>query len=103
MKYKILQPTNFESINWSGGTSTQLYIHPPTANYQKRNFDFRISTAKVETEKSDFTPIPGVTRHLMILSGNIHISHKNQYEKHMNPFDQDLFIGDWETSSFENW
>lgn len=99
MKYNIFKAQDFKTINWSGGTSTQLYIYPETANYQKRDFDFRISTAKVEVEKSDFTPLPGIERHLMILDGAIHISHKNHHEKRLNAFDQDFFMGDWETSS----
>lgn len=99
MKYSVINPEDFETINWAGGTSTQLFIYPTTADYKKRNFDFRISTAKVEIEKSDFTSLPGVSRHLMILDGEIIVNHEDQYSKHLKPFDTDHFKGDWNTSS----
>ncbi len=39
---------------WSGGTTTELFIYPEVAEYSERNFDFRISTATVEVEESNF-------------------------------------------------
>jgi len=99
MSYSIITADKFYTINWSGGTSTQLYIYPETADYGLRNFDFRLSTAKVEVEKSDFTSLPGVSRKIMILDGQIEISHKNHYNKKLKKFDVDEFEGDWQTSS----
>lgn len=52
--------------NWSGGTTTQLAIYPKDAEYKKRNFLFRISTATVETKESEFTKLPGVSRKLIL-------------------------------------
>ncbi|PJB57321.1 MAG: hypothetical protein CO098_11920, partial [Bacteroidetes bacterium CG_4_9_14_3_um_filter_41_19] len=85
--------------DWSGGTTTQLYIFPPDASYQKRNFIFRLSTARVEMEKSEFTSLPGVTRKIMILDGEIRINHQNHYAKNLRKFDVDTFEGDWKTTS----
>ncbi|MGQ1910914.1 HutD family protein [Marinifilum sp. RC60d5] len=99
MEYSILTPTIFKTINWAGGTSTQLFIFPENADYKLLNFDFRISTAKVEIEKSEFTPLPGVSRHLMILDGEIEVEHKEHYQKHLKQFDTDTFEGNWHTSS----
>lgn len=99
MILKISKASDFSTINWSGGTSTQLYIFPETANYQERNFDFRLSTATVEIEKSDFTSLPGISRKLMILEGAIEINHENRYHKKLGKFDTDSFEGDWHTSS----
>ena len=99
MSFSIIHAENFKTINWSGGTSTQLYIYPETAEYGLRNFDFRLSTAKVEVEQSNFTSLPGVSRKIMILDGQIKISHKNHYNKILHEFDVDAFEGDWETSS----
>lgn len=99
MSYSIITADKFKTINWTGGTSTQLYIYPETSDYALRNFDFRLSTAKVEIEKSDFTPLPGVSRKIMILDGEIQISHKNHYTKKLQKFDIDKFEGDWQTSS----
>lgn len=85
------------TTNWSGGTTTQLFIYPENSSYAERNFIFRISTATVEQEESVFTSLPGVHRHLMILEGNLHIKHINHYEKTLRAFDQDEFEGEWTT------
>ncbi|WP_461631050.1 HutD/Ves family protein [Labilibaculum euxinus] len=99
MNIEIKKADDFNTINWSGGTSTQLYIYPPTSDYQRRDFDFRLSTAMVEVEESDFTSLPGVSRKIMILDGAIEIIHENRYSKKLGKFDTDSFEGDWKTSS----
>lgn len=99
MSYSIIKADTFNTINWSGGISTQLYIYPETSDYALRNFDFRLSTARVDVEKSDFTALPSVSRKIMILDGEIEISHKNHYTKKLQKFDIDEFEGDWGTSS----
>ena len=99
MKTTILSPNHFLTSQWSGGSSNQLYIFPANASYAERNFELRISTAKVEVEESTFTTLPGVYRKLMILEGEISITHKGQYTKLLKPYDVDTFSGDWETTS----
>jgi environmental stress-induced protein Ves len=99
MGFSIIKSDSLITSSWSGGTTTELYIFPQTANYQKRDFLFRLSTATVEVEKSTFTSLPGISRQLMILSGVTTISHKGKYAKQLNKFDIDEFVGDWETSS----
>ncbi|MBI9059585.1 HutD family protein [Labilibaculum sp. DW002] len=99
MQYSIITPNNFDTIKWSGGTSTELLIYPPNSDYKQGNFDFRLSTATVEVEKSNFTSLPGISRKLMILEGEIEITHENQYRKKLAKFDIDSFEGDWKTSS----
>jgi len=99
MKYHIVKKSEQKTATWAGGTTTQLAIFPPTAEYQKFNFDFRISYATVEVEESTFTFMPGVTRHLMILKGSLKINHINRYEKELNQFDIDTFSGEWPTKA----
>lgn len=99
MKISILSSQHFLTSQWSGGSSTQLYIFPPEASYAERNFELRISTAKVEIETSTFTTLRGVQRKLMILEGEIKIHHEGQYHKYLKPFDVDSFSGDWKTTS----
>ena len=99
MEFTILTAENYKTMLWSGGKTTQLYIYPPTANYEERDFDFRLSTAKVETEKSDFTSLPGVSRKIMVLEGEMLIHHENHHCKKLNKFEMDKFEGDWKTSS----
>ncbi len=100
MKIEHIKSNELPVNNWSGGTTTQLAIYPKDTNYKKRNFLFRISTATVESEESVFTRLPGVSRKLMILEGEIKIEHKNHYTKTIKKFEQDEFSGDWETKSY---
>lgn len=99
MKTSIFNPKHFHTSQWSGGSTTQLYIFPANASYAERNFQLRISTAKIETEESTFTALPGIHRKLMILNGEINITHEGQYSKHLKPFDVDTFSGDWKTTA----
>jgi len=99
MEFTVITPEDFKTTSWSGGTTTQLYIDPPTADYAKRDFNFRLSSASVEIEKSDFTRLPGVSRKIMVLDGKIIITHENQYAKTLNKFDTDAFKGDWKTTA----
>lgn len=87
------------TINWAGGTSTEMFIHPSNGSFTERNFLFRISTATVEVETSTFTFFEGITRHLMILKGQFELVHEGRYTKHLQPYDQDVFSGEWKTYS----
>jgi environmental stress-induced protein Ves len=99
MKNKIFTSEHFKPVSWSGGTTTELYIFPQSADYLQRNFLFRLSTATVETERSDFTKLPGTSRKLMVLCGKITLNHDSRYSRQLNKFDIDEFEGDWITSS----
>ena len=99
MKLSIFKTQDFKKSVWSGGTTTELYLSPSDASYAHRNFDLRISTASVDAESSVFTSLPGVNRKLMILEGEIEISHEGHYTKVLKAFDVDEFPGDWHTSA----
>lgn len=94
-----IKSSELKTATWAGGTTTQLDIRPSTAEYQKFNFDFRVSFATVEIEESTFTFMPGVTRHLMILNGDLHIDHIDRYQKDLKKFDVDVFNGEWPTKA----
>jgi environmental stress-induced protein Ves len=95
----IIPQTSQQISSWSGGTTTQLFIYPEHTEYAKRDFMFRISTATVETERSTFTSLPGFSRILMILKGELTIHHVGQYDKKLLPFETDMFDGSWRTSA----
>ncbi|MBI3134967.1 MAG: HutD family protein [Bacteroidetes bacterium] len=88
-----------KTAEWSGGTTTELFIFPKSANYKKMDFDFRISTATIEIQTSRFTALPGVKRTLMVLNGTLELEHKGQYSTILEAFEKDSFLGDWETTS----
>lgn len=99
MAYKIITSEYFQPAGWSGGTTTELFIFPLSADYQLQNFQFRLSTSTVETDKSDFTPLYGISRKLMVLAGKMTLRHEDHYSRRLNKFDVDEFEGDWKTSS----
>lgn len=99
MNIDIYKAEDFKTTKWSGGSTTELYIHPSAATYAAGNYNFRISSATVEIENSDFTILPGVSRQLMVLKGSIKLSHKNHHEMQLNKREIDCFDGSWETSA----
>lgn len=92
-------PANRTTVNWASGTSTEIFIYPPDGSFADRTFLFRISTATVEAETSTFTFFEGITRHLMLLKGELELIHEGRYTKHLQPFEQDTFSGEWPTRS----
>ena len=75
MRIRLIRKGEQKEGVWAGGTTTQLAIGPEGADYAARRFDWRISTARVERDESDFTPLPGFRRILMILEGSVHLTH----------------------------
>ena len=78
---------------WSGGTTTQLAIAPAGAVYAERDFLWRVSSAVVELPESDFTPLPDYDRILMILSGELALSHDGGEEYTLRALEQTSFDG----------
>ena len=99
MKIEVIRKEENIVSNWSGGSTSQLYIFPKNSTLQERDFDFRISSAIVEVEESEFTSFVGYDRLLMVLNGELEIVHENQYSKTLKQFEIDSFSGDWKTSS----
>jgi len=99
MTITILTNQDYQTSDWSGGSTTQLYISPAHATYTERNFDFRISSAKVEVPESTFTALPNVNRKLMVLDGELTINHKDKYSKKLQKYEVDTFSGEWNTTA----
>lgn len=99
MQLKVYKTSDRKTIQWASGTSTEIFIYPSNGDFATRNFTFRISTATVEAEESTFTFFEGITRHLMILKGNLELIHEGRYTKQLAPFEQDTFFGEWPTKS----
>ena len=75
MRILHLKEKDYKVGLWSGGSTTELFIWPEGADYGKREFSFRVSSAKVDQEESDFTPLVGVTRYITPLSGGFTLTH----------------------------
>ena len=96
---EIIKSDAFKESKWSGGITTQLYIYPKDSDYQKRNFNFRISIATTELMESNFKKLEGVKRVISILEGKMQLSHKNKYDITLTPYEIDRFDGNWDTIS----
>jgi environmental stress-induced protein Ves len=99
MNFEVIKASENKTTNWSGGTTTEIYISPEGSDFQKRNFDFRLSIATVDVEESTFTRLPGVKRTLLVLNGELHLKHECQHEVFLKKYEQDSFLGDWNTKS----
>lgn len=85
---------------WSGGTTTELALYPPSSSYKGRDFLWRISTAIVEDAKSTFTNLPAYNRIIMPLRGDtLKLHHQNHYDKELHSLETDSFHGSWTTIS----
>ncbi len=97
---ELIRKNQLETSNWSGGTTTQIAIYPEDAIYSERDFKWRLSSAKVEVDESDFTLLPGIDRIIMIIEGQLTLEHEGHHKSVLKPFDQDYFSGSWKTKSY---
>lgn len=99
MKYRIILPEEQRVTSWSGGQTRELYIAGGQADYAARDFLLRLSSATVETKRSVFTSLPAYHRALMPLDGTIHLTHDEEPEIRLVPFQTDVFDGGARTVS----
>ena len=88
---RIIRKKEHHTDVWAGGTTTQLAIWPPDADYKLRNFKWRMSSARVDSEESTFTVLPGIHRLIMILEGHVRLIHEGHHEITLDAFEQDIF------------
>lgn len=96
---KIIRAEGIKTKNWSGGTTSEIYIYPQNGNYKTLDFSFRLSKATIEVEESNFTPLTNIKRQLMVLDGTLELNHNNHHNSKLGPFESDIFLGNWETKS----
>lgn len=96
MNYKIIQPKDFKTTEWSGGTTTELFIYPEGSDFKSRDFEFRLSIATINIEVSDFNPLPDIDRTLLLLEGELELIHEGHHRTKLKPLEQDSFSGSWQ-------
>jgi environmental stress-induced protein Ves len=97
---KIVTEADFLISDWSGGKTTQLFIFPEGTTLSGRDFDWRISSAVIETEESDFTPFEGYERILIPLKGKLEMEHQTPngiIQQNVTQFELARFSGSWPT------
>lgn len=91
--FTLLTPENYVTTQWSGGSTTQLVIAPRNAVYADRDFLWRISSATVELDESDFTALPDYRRYISTVEGDMTLSHNGGAELTLHPGDVHAFDG----------
>ncbi|MBQ7491244.1 MAG: HutD family protein [Clostridia bacterium] len=99
LPWKILTSADYAVSRWSGGVTTQLAICPPEAIYANRDFLWRVSSARVETETSDFTLLPDYDRLIAPLEGGMTLWHDGGDPVELAPFAVHAFSGASSTRS----
>ncbi len=100
MNVRILRAAEYPVSQWAGGTTAQIYLYPEDGDYGRRDFIFRLSSAAIQCPQSDFTPLPGVERHIMMLEGSARLVYQGHGEKTLAPYEAETFDGGWQTTSF---
>lgn len=96
--YKI-SADDYQVSAWSGGKTTEICMLPPTSKYRLNDFDYRISSATVEQEQSNFTSLPGYYRIILPLTKSLTLEHSSQRVK-LVPYQQHFFDGGEVTKSY---
>ncbi|MBR3293981.1 MAG: HutD family protein [Oscillospiraceae bacterium] len=97
--WKKLRRADARISAWSGGETAQLLIEPPEADYAARDFLWRVSSATVELERSDFTPLPDYRRYIATLEGEIRLRHNGGAPICLKPLEVHAFDGADDTRS----
>ncbi|MBE6011734.1 HutD family protein [Anaeropeptidivorans aminofermentans] len=98
--YKVIRKGDVAEAKWKGGSTYELFISPEESHYQDRDFDFRVSTAIVELSRSDFTRLSGFDRYIMLIDGEMQLSHEGQRTVALEKYGIDYFKGEWHTESY---
>ena len=84
---------DFITTRWAGGSTSEYLIYPRHAAYRNRDFLWRISSATVEQEESDFTPLPDYYRYITPLKGSMSLSRNGAAAAILKPYDIHFFDG----------
>ncbi len=97
--WTVLRERDYVVSAWSGGTTTQLAIAPEGTRYADRSFLWRVSSAAVELEESEFTALPDYWRLIATLEGEISLRHDGGEPLLLRPLEVHGFDGAWATRS----
>jgi len=97
--WKKLTPADYATSVWAGGTTTQLAIAPEGARYADRTFLWRVSSATVELDESDFTALPDYHRLIATLRGDMVLIHNDGAPVTLRPYQVHAFEGGEATHS----
>ena len=90
---KHLTEQQYQVSSWSGGKTIQIAIAPENALYADRSFLWRLSSATVDLEESDFTALPDYMRLIAPLQGKMVLTHNSGAPIELAPYAVHRFDG----------
>jgi hypothetical protein len=94
MEYRLTRAADMKTSDWSGGRTTEIFIHPVGSSVGARDFDIRVSTATVDLDESAFSDYSGYIRHIMPIEGSFELTFDGHCRDFLNTFDSTTFNGD---------
>ena len=88
-----LTESDYRISDWSGGKTVQIAIAPEDAQYADRAFLWRLSSATVDLDESDFTPLPDYMRLIAPLRGGMRLTHNGGMSVELAPYEIHRFDG----------
>ena len=88
---KVLK-NDFITTDWSGGTTSQIFIDPADSSVAEKDFDFRISSATCDLDSSSFTPYNDFNRFIIPITGELKLT-VNGNEINLKPYEIYYFDG----------
>ena len=80
MQYQIIKREDFIVHRWSGGTTSDIFLFPPSSCWEKKDFQIRISSADCRVDGAPYSDFTGFTRHILPLRGSMHMFHEGHHE-----------------------
>lgn len=96
---QLIKKEDNTPTEWYGGSSAELTTYPENSTFANRDFLWRLGYAKINIPESTFSRLSGVSRHLMVTSGKLQLTHKEHYTKTLSELDIDSFSGDFHTTT----
>ena len=90
---KKLTERDYRISDWSGGKTIQIAIAPEDALYADRTFLWRLSSATVDLDESDFTSLPDYMRLIAPLRGEMRLTHNGSEAIDLAPYEVHRFDG----------
>lgn len=100
LNFRIIKPSDFLMHEWSGGTTAEIFLLPETADYRKKDFEIRVSSAHILEEGTPYSDFTGFSRLICPIEGEMRILHEHHHQAHLKTFEIDRFDGAWNTQSF---
>lgn len=97
---KHLKQENYQISDWSGGKTIQIAIAPEGALYADRDFLWRLSSATVDLDESDFTALPDYMRWIAPIRGDMRLVHNAGAAVELMPYQPHRFDGADDTHSW---